>query len=149
MFMSHHEQMIQVLREHGLRITEQRRSILDVIERSDKHPTAEEIFDDVRKINPGISLATVYRTLAMLRENGLIEQRFFSPEHDRSHFELSTASDHFHFLCLGCGKIIEFESADVVHILTDQLKTNHSVAKVIITCVCVEGYCAECVRRSK
>ena len=98
----------QILQDRRLRATSQRRAIVEVIEKHDGHLSADEVYQEARQKNPNISLATVYRTLAILKDAGLIEQHFLTAEHDRSHFELTGTSTHFHFHCLRCGKIVEF-----------------------------------------
>ncbi len=138
------EQKTRILHDKGFRITEQRRIVLDVISDNGGHLTAEQIHERARRVNPRISLATVYRTLAVLRDTGLIKQRYVSREHDRSHFELATAAEHFHFLCLGCGKIVEFESDAATTQILSELAERPEVKNAARVCVCVEGYCRDC-----
>jgi Fur family transcriptional regulator, ferric uptake regulator len=132
-----------MLQQRGLRATAQRRTIIEVIEKHDDHLTAEEVYEEAKHLNPPVSLATVYRTLAVLKEAGLIEQRYLTPEHDRSHFELAGTPTHFHFHCLHCGKFVEFESAAILKVLAKDLEQEHQVM-VTQTCMCVEGYCEAC-----
>ncbi len=141
--MLNQDETIQILQDSGLRATAQRRTIVEVIAEHDGHLTAEEVYHEAKRLNPRVSLATVYRTLAVLRDAGLIEQRYLTPEHDRSHFELAGAPNHFHFHCLGCGKIVEFESRDILIALGQALTDKYDV-QVTQTCMCVEGYCAAC-----
>jgi Fur family transcriptional regulator, ferric uptake regulator len=133
----------QILQQRGLRATSQRRAIIEVIEEHDEHLTAEQVYEIAKNRNPRVSLATVYRTLAVLKEAGLVEQRYLTAEHDRSHFELAGAPTHFHFHCLHCGKIVEFESAAILKVLAQDLEQKHQVT-VTRTCMCVEGYCEAC-----
>ncbi len=137
------DQTIELLQKSGLRATSQRRTIVEVIAEHDGHLTAEEVYLEAKRLNPRVSLATVYRTLAVLKDAGLVEQRFLTAEHDRSHFELAGAPSHFHFRCLGCGKIIEFESREILKALGRELTAKHDV-QVTQTCMCVEGYCDSC-----
>jgi Fur family transcriptional regulator, ferric uptake regulator len=141
--MLNQDETIQRLQESGLRATAQRRTIVEVISEHDGHLTAEQVYEEARRLNSRISLATVYRTLAVLKDAGLIEQRYLTAEHDRSHFELAGAPSHFHFHCLGCGKIIEFKSCQILQALHEDLTEKHAV-EVTQTCMCVEGYCAAC-----
>ncbi len=141
--MLNQDETIQRLQESGLRATAQRRTIVEVISEHDGHLTAEQVYEEARRLNSRISLATVYRTLAVLKDAGLIEQRYLTAEHDRSHFELAGEPSHFHFRCLGCGKIIEFESREILKALGRELTAKHDV-KVTQTCMCVEGYCESC-----
>ncbi len=137
---------VHTLRESGFRITAQRRTVLEVIARHKGHPTAEEIYDKARQINPRISLATVYRTLTVLRDTGLIDQLYLSSDHDRAHFELSGSSEHFHFHCLGCGKVVEFQNRRVVDFVAKELTQDAQIAEITEVCVCAEGYCEACAR---
>ena len=145
------------LRDQGLHITTQRRVILDVLRRDGGSLTADEVFAEARKQMSQINLATIYRTLATLRQAGAVEQYYVSPDHHESHFKLAdlpssvTApvrkadGERFHFHCLGCGKISEFVSADVVTIVTQALDSQVKGARVSQVCMCVEGYCPDCV----
>jgi Fe2+ or Zn2+ uptake regulation protein len=141
--MSNEDETVQILQESGLRATSQRRTIIEVIEKHDGHLTAEEVYQEAKRQNPHVSLATVYRTLAVLKEAGLIERRYLTAEHDRSHFELAGTATHFHFHCLLCGKIVEFESTEILKVLERDLEQRHQV-QVTQTCMCVEGYCNAC-----
>ncbi len=84
------------------RMTRQRRVILDEISRCRTHPTADEIYERVRKRMPRISMGTVYRNLDFLSSNGLI--RKIGPEHSQMRFDGNT-SEHYHITCIGCGRV--------------------------------------------
>lgn len=98
--------LIKELQLRGLRLTPQRAIILEVIEKLEGHITAEEIFQEVEKISPYISLATVYRTLELLQELNLIIQTDFG--HSQTHFALKDHGQHHHLVCLACHQIEEF-----------------------------------------
>ncbi|MCC7451868.1 MAG: transcriptional repressor [Anaerolineae bacterium] len=133
----------ELLRKIGLRATAQRRAVIDVISAEGGHLTAEEIYDKARQLNPGISLATVYRTLTALKDAGMIEQRYLTREHGRAHFEKAGASGNFYFKCMGCGKIIEFESQHIVETVQREFH-NPDVADLVQICMCLDGYCQDC-----
>ncbi len=141
--MKDQDETMHILQESGLRATSQRRTVIEVIANHKGHLTAEDVYQEAKGLNPRISLATVYRTLAVLKDAGLIEQRYLTREHDRSHFELAGAPTHFHFHCLGCGRIIEFESRRILSGLKRDLTAPHGVT-VTEACMCVEGYCEGC-----
>ncbi|MFP3928470.1 MAG: Fur family transcriptional regulator [Desulfobacteraceae bacterium] len=84
------------------RMTRQRRVILEVIKQCGSHPTADEIYEMVRKRIPHISLGTVYRNLDFLSSSGWI--RKIGPEHSQMRFDGNTR-DHYHMTCIGCGRI--------------------------------------------
>ena len=141
--MSNEDEARQILQESGLRATSQRRTIIEVIEKHDGHLTAEEVYQEAKQLNPHVSMTTVYRTLAVLKKAGVIEQRYLTAEHDRSHFALAGTATTFHFHCLGCGKIVEFESAEIRNVLARDLENKHQ-AQVTQAYIGVEGYCAAC-----
>ena len=132
----------QSLHESGRRMTSQRALILSVLEDSEKHLDAETIFARARKRQRSLNLATVYRTLAVLKEMGLVEQRYFARDHKREYFEAVGKREHYHFTCVHCGKIIEMETPRI-----QQARKELSAAlgvQFTHACVCFEGYCADC-----
>jgi Fe2+ or Zn2+ uptake regulation protein len=140
--MAHHTDPLRLLQDSGLRATPQRRTVLSVIAAHGGHMTAEDVYREAKRLNPRISLATVYRTLTTLKEAGLIQHSYSDRDHDHSRFEPAGAPEHFHFTCLGCGKIIEFESRHI-STLRRQLADDHG-AQVTHACMCFTGYCREC-----
>jgi Fur family ferric uptake transcriptional regulator len=131
----------------GLRMTAQRRAILEVISGQGGLLTAEDIYQQAKRVNPHISLATVYRTLTVLYEHRLIERRYVPGDHVHFRFELTGISDHFHFLCLGCGTLLRFTSKRGMVALLHDLCADIQVAEVTQVCACVEGYCQSCRER--
>ncbi len=142
--MTPHVEALAALRATGHRITPQRQIVLEVVESSGEHLDAEAIYQRARERadDPRISLATVYRTLAVLKETGLIEQRYLSPAHAREHYEPAGAQEHYHFTCLGCHKVIEFQSPKVKRMAVE-LNRELGV-EVAHACICLEGYCRTC-----
>ncbi len=135
----------QVLRGEGKRVTAQRSLVLEILESSDSHLDADEIYLRAKQRDPRVSLSTVYRTLNVLKEMGLVESRYFARGHQREVFETSATPEHFHFTCVGCGKIIEFETPYVER-LRQQLRAELGI-EFSHSCLCFEGYCADCVAR--
>jgi Fur family ferric uptake transcriptional regulator len=132
----------QQLRDEGLRVTSQRALILDIIEGSAGHLDADDIYLKARRRDPKLSLSTVYRTLNLLKEMGLVEQRYFARDHSREYYESSTVPEHYHFTCIACGKVVEFETP-LIGWLKDDLRLEHGV-HFSHACICFEGYCAAC-----
>jgi Fur family ferric uptake transcriptional regulator len=132
----------KALRDEGLRVTSQRALILDIIERSAGHLDAEDIYFRARQHDPKLSLSTVYRTLNLLKEMELVEQRYFARDHSREYYESSSTPEHYHFTCVGCGQVVEFETP-LIRQLKDDLRQEHGV-DFSHACICFEGYCAEC-----
>jgi Fe2+ or Zn2+ uptake regulation protein len=137
----------QSLHSAGRRLTSQRALILSVLEDSDEHLDAEGIYEHARKRRRSLNLATVYRTLTVLKEMGLVEQRYFARDHKREYFEAVGKREHYHFTCLGCGKVIEVETPRI-----RQARQELGVAlglTFIHACVCFEGFCPECARNEE
>jgi len=142
-----HTETLATLRATGHRITAQRQIVLEVVETSAEHLDAEAIYQRAREKDPKISLATVYRTLTVLKDKGLIEQRFLARDHAREHYEPVGAPEHYHFTCLGCRKVIEFQSPRVTQ-MTTELHRDLGV-EVAHACICLEGYCQTCAAKRR
>ena len=95
----------------GLRMTEQRRIVARVIEGSDDHPDVEELYRRASAIDPRISIATVYRTVKLLEDIGIIERHEFRD--GRSRYEASSEDHHDHLIDLKSGNVIEFQSEEI------------------------------------
>ena len=97
--------------EKGLRITEQRRVIARVLSAADDHPDVEELHRRSAAIDPGISIATVYRTVKLFEEAGILERREFKG--GRTRYEPVTETHHDHLIDLESGQVLEFEDAEL------------------------------------
>ena len=127
-------------RTAGRRLTSQRRLILEVLRESDEHLDAEMLYDRVKARDDDIGLATVYRTLAVLKDMGLVEEHRLGEEH--GHYEAVGEGPHYHFTCLVCGKVIEFDTPLVAQVQRE-LSERERVS-IIGTHLHLSGYCAEC-----
>lgn len=127
------------LRAQGLRMTSQRRLILETLENACGHLDAETLYQHASERDQSISLATVYRTLNLLHKAGIIEQRYLDQDHSRGYYEICDESEHFHFTCSECGKVIEFES-DLVAKIRAELRERYGV-EVKHTNIHFEGVC--------
>lgn len=99
-------QMADILRKQGLRLTPQRLAILKVLVSNDTHPSAEQVFERVRQDFPTTSLATVYKTLAVLKETGQVTELGFCDDANR--YDLAT-EPHAHLVCVSCKTILDPE----------------------------------------
>ena len=130
------------------RMTQQRQIILDAVIRHQSHPTADEIYDEVRKTLPRISMGTVYRNLDMLASAGLI--RKLDPGLPQMRFD-KNPEEHYHLTCIRCGKIEDAE----IKILKDSLDNLNNVignlTKYGIFGHKLEfiGLCSECKKEGK
>ena len=95
--------------EKGLRITEQRKTIARIISEAEDHPDVETLHDRASAIDPRISIATVYRTVRLLEEKGILERHDFGG--GRARYEPTDHGHHYHLIDVDSGKVIEFEDA--------------------------------------
>jgi Fur family ferric uptake transcriptional regulator len=96
------------LRRQGLKSTAQRNDIVRIFFASNAHRSVEELYAAVKRVNPGIGYATVYRTMKLLAECGLAVERHFRDGEAR--YESAVNREHHdHVICEHCGKIVEFE----------------------------------------
>ena len=98
------------LAEKNLRITSQRQIIVDTVFSTEKHFTADELLEWSRAKDPTISRATVYRTLPLLTESGLVREMDFGKECKFYDPNYAEHPNHNHIICNDCAKIVEFES---------------------------------------
>ena len=92
--------------EKGLRITDQRRVIARVLSEADDHPDVEKVYERASAIDPGISIATVYRTVRLFEEAGILERHEFGD--GRSRYEAASESHHDHLIDVETGNVLEF-----------------------------------------
>ena len=135
----------QVLNKAGMRATNQRALIMEIIRRGKGHLDADEIHRRGREKETRLSLSTVYRTLHMFKKAGLVEELHFNEDHH--HYEVKPATEHHHLLCLGCGRVIEFS-----YPLSRYIKRNVPEAKgfdIADTEIRMTGYCPKCRHSGK
>ncbi len=92
--------------EKGLRITEQRRVIAQVLSDAEDHPDVEKLHERASAIDPGISIATVYRTVRLFEDAGILERHDFGD--GRARYEAAPESHHDHLIDVETGNVIEF-----------------------------------------
>ena len=123
----------------SLALTKQRQSVLRVIRGSDKHLTANEVFEDARRLLPGISFATVYNSLRYLTKEGLIGEIRFG--NDAKLYDRKLAR-HDHALCNDCGKLVDLELPLPDGLLEEAAKRSKFEAGSIE--LTLRGLCPEC-----
>lgn len=96
----------QLCADKGLRITEQRRVIARVLSESDDHPDVEMVHERANQIDPGISIATVYRTVRLFEEAGILDRHDFGD--GRARYEAAPEAHHDHLIDVETGKVVEF-----------------------------------------
>jgi len=102
----------QWLKERGLKATSQRDDIARVFFSSGRHISVEELYSEVKKVNPRVGYATVYRTLRLLKECGLAAERHFNDGEARYERTEQETRAHDHFICERCSRIVEFTSPE-------------------------------------
>lgn len=98
----------RALKEKGLKSTAQRDDIARVFFASTRHLSIDELYQEVRKVNPRVGYATVYRTIKLLKDCELAEERHFADGQTRYENSESDAEHHDHLICDRCGEIVEF-----------------------------------------
>jgi len=132
----------QALRERGLKSTAQRDDIAKVFFAAGEHLSVEELHAAVKKVNPRVGYATVYRTLKLLKECGLADERHFDDGQARYEPTEAQEQHHDHIICERCGKIVEFNSEELE-------KLQERIARFLGFVVSrhrmeLYGICAEC-----
>lgn len=105
------ETLKRIIRDMGLKVTEQRLAILEALSRGRAHVTAQEVFEKVQRKYSDIGFATVYRFLRNLTEKNFVTEVRMGGMPAR--YELTPRSHHDHLTCTQCGKIVEFENRDI------------------------------------
>ncbi len=134
------ESAVEVLKRQGCRITPQRIMILEYLLSTDDHVTAEELYERVKQMYPHISFSTVYRTLELLRDAGLITQTDLG-KGTWSYHPIDRA-DHHHLICLGCGEMWEIpqDTFDEVH---RQIMERYNFDALMVH-YAIYGHCERC-----
>lgn len=102
--------IISFLKKKKMKITSQRKAIIEIFLELGGHVSVEDIFYELRKRKKNIGLATIYRTLSMLKEAGLVSERDFRD--GRRRFEI-VSEHHDHIICQKCGKVVEFKDETI------------------------------------
>ena len=138
------EQLTASVREAGLKVTHQRLELFRELAKTEEHPDAETLFRAVQRRVPTMSLDTVYRTLWLLRDLGLVKA--LGSSHGGVRFDVNL-DRHHHYVCVRCGTVRDFTSADL-----DALAVAHAVkgfGSVVEAQVEVRGLCARCESKHK
>lgn len=134
------------LERRGVRLTRQRRVLLEVMDQAEQHLTADSILERAQKIDPRVHRVTVYRTLEMLKSYGLLDELDLLHIHGHRHFyESHGPRDHIHVACLRCGKVREVES-DLFEQLKRQVERDLGM-QITVTRMEIGGLCESCRQR--
>ena len=138
----------KTLREKGIRLTRQRRVILEVMDTAEQHLDVDQILARAQKMDPAVHLVTVYRTIDLLKKEGLIDELdLLHLRGDRHYYETHGPRDHIHVACLRCGKVREFESR-LYEQLKEQIARDFDM-QVTVSRTEVGGICNDCLASAK
>ena len=131
------------LRQRGVRLTRQRRLLLDLIDQSGKHLDAESLYQLAKEKDPRLNRVTVYRTLKLLKEGGLVDELdLMHYGGDQHYYETRLKQEHAHIICLRCGKVEEF-FGEPLHKLRRQIES-HFGFQILLARTEIGGYCPHC-----
>ena len=132
------------LKAKGLKLTPQRRLILDIIHDAQAHITAEEILDYVQSRAPGVNKSTIYRTLELLEELGCV---YKSELDNKSIYHHAEEGHHHHLVCQSCGKSIE--CTEDLFLPVENAISDRYGFKADLRHVVVSGLCKDCKEKAR
>lgn len=131
------------LREKGVRLTRQRSLLLELIDKSGEHLDAERLFKLAHERDPRLNRVTVYRTLKLLKQGGLVDELdLMHYGGDQHYYETRMKQEHAHVICLRCGKVEEF-FGEPLQKLRRQIES-HFGFQILLARTEVGGYCSHC-----
>ena len=142
--MGQQNSLIDDLKARGMRMTPQRAIIVQAIEGLSGHITAEDIYAEVQKVNSYISLATVYRTLDMLKELGLVTESHMGTT--TTHYALHAHANHHHAICRACNSSLELPT-DLFESTAQRLFTDYGFT-ADVNHVVIFGWCKVCQQQA-
>ena len=135
------QKFMKFLGTKKLRITSQRQTIIDTVFSTEEHFTADQLLEWSRQRDKSVSRATVYRTLPLLTESGLVREMDFGKDHKYYDPNYADHPNHNHIICQDCDKIVEFESEKIAQIeneITQRLGFSVRTQRLQITASCEE-----------
>jgi Fur family ferric uptake transcriptional regulator len=131
------------LKQRGVRLTRQRRLLLELIDRSGLHLDAESLFQMAKEKDPKLNRVTVYRTLKLLKQGGLVDELDLAHfEGDQHYYETRMKQEHAHIICLRCGRVEEFFGEELRK-LRAQVESQFGF-EIMFARTEVGGYCSHC-----
>ena len=135
------QRFVDFLAQKNLRLTGQRRAIIETVFSTEQHFTAEQLLEWSRRRDKSVSRATVYRTLPLLTESGLVREMDFGKEHKFYDPNYAEHPRHNHIICQDCGQIVEFESDQIEQLeneISHRLGFSLKAHRLQITASCEE-----------
>ena len=140
--------LMKELTARGVRMTAQRRLLVTIIQDARRHLDAAALLEMARKRDAAIDRATVYRTIALLKEHGLIDELdLMHMEGEKHYYEVKTQKDHLHLACFRCGEIEEFDSPTFQRLKREIAAQNEFQIQVMR--LEVGGLCRRCAAQQK
>ena len=141
-------QLLNEVEAQGIRLTAQRRALIETIQEATSHLDAASLLERARKRDPNIDRATVYRTIELLKRLGLIDELDLMHLNGEKHYyEVKTQKDHLHLACFGCGEIEEFASPTFERLKQEIAAKNEFDIQVMR--LEVGGLCRRCTAKQK
>ena len=135
--------LAELAKEHGLRLTKQRRLIFSILESAKTHLNAKQILELAQQLEPGIDQVTIYRNLGLLKNLGVVDELdLLHLQGDQHYYEARQVRAHSHVACLDCGKVFEFYTPAMKQI--DRELQKECGFSISFTRIEIGGYCAEC-----
>jgi Fe2+ or Zn2+ uptake regulation protein len=139
--------LAELAREHGFRLTSQRKLIFSILESAPTHLNVKEILEQARRVDPGIDPVTIYRNLAVLKKLGVVDELdLLHLRGDQHYYEARQERAHSHVACVQCGKVMEF-SSPAMDKIASEIK-NELEFQIAFMRVEVGGTCCDCQRKS-
>jgi Fur family peroxide stress response transcriptional regulator len=138
-------QMLSKLKDHDFRITPQRLAVLRILAASEKHPTVDKISEEVRSEFPTTSLATIYKTVSLLKEIIAVLELGFADGSNR--YDGNKPFPHPHVVCTQCKKIIDPELSSLID-MTKEV-ADETGFKILTHRLDFFGICGECLNKKK
>ena len=135
----------QTIQMQGHFLTAQRRLLLELIRDAERHLDAKELYQRAHARDESIGPATVYRSLNLFKQLGLVNERKLGKL--RCYYEIKQSPEHQHLLCQGCGKVIEFQNPHFRKLIK-AVQREHGF-KITKAELYLEGYCPNCEEKEK
>ncbi len=136
-------EMTRSLKERGVRLTRQRQVLLELIDKSGQHLDAETLYNRARELDPKLNRVTVYRTLKMLKESGLVDELdLMHKDGDQHYYETRMKREHAHIICLRCGKVEEY-FGDPLARVRKEVEEMFGF-EILLARTEIGGYCSHC-----
>ena len=141
------DNVIDVLRDKGHKITPQRRAVINALLDCDQFPTALQLLEYVKNSQPDVSLDTVYRNLSLLKELGMVNEIQTGNQNGNRFEILTNGHHHHHVICLKCGKVQCLHFCPISTAEIEQVESNGF--SIVSHSLEFYGYCQECQKNNK